>query len=244
MSSERQVVDRRFEGFVFDWDGTAVPNRGADASELRGLVERLCADGAYVAVVSGTHLENVDGQLRARPEPPGRLVLALNRGSEVFAVDGSGPRLVYRRAPTMAEDAALDDAAALTVRRLTERGLAVEIVSQRLNRRKIDLIPVSEWSDPPKARIGELLGAVEQRLFDAGFGGLPEVVEIAIGAGARRGPRGYAGDERRQARGDRAHRQGRLGRVDLRRPLEAWCGSGIGPCRGGRVRQPRRAPGE
>jgi trehalose/maltose hydrolase-like predicted phosphorylase len=180
-------IGRRFEAFVFDWDGTAVPDRGADASELRELVEELCAFGAYVAVVSGTHLENVDAQLAARPAAPGRLVLALNRGSEVFGVDEAGPRLLHRRVATAAEDASLDAAADLAVRRLVERGLGAEIVSQRLNRRKIDLIPVPEWSDPPKARIAELLEAVQERLYGAGLGGLPEVVEIATAAAREAG---------------------------------------------------------
>ena len=33
--------DRRFEAVVFDWDGTAVPDRHADAATLRALVEEL-----------------------------------------------------------------------------------------------------------------------------------------------------------------------------------------------------------
>lgn len=187
MTGHGRACARRFEAVVFDWDGTAVPDRHADASELRELVEGLCAAGAYVAVVSGTHVENIDGQLQARPRPPGRLVLALNRGSEVFTVDDAGPHLVYRRDATGAEHAALDAAAALTVRRLAERGLVTEVVSERLNRRKIDLIPLPGWTDPPKARIAELLDAVEQRLFDVGLGGLPEVVEIATGAAREAG---------------------------------------------------------
>ncbi|MGZ8613039.1 MAG: glycosyl hydrolase family 65 protein, partial [Actinomycetota bacterium] len=62
---------------------------------------------------------------------------------------------------------------------LAERGLHAEVVSQRLNRRKIDVIPEPEWADPPKARIGELLEAVQERLAGAGIAGLPEVVRIA-----------------------------------------------------------------
>jgi len=174
--------DRRFDAFVFDWDGTAVPDRDADASEVRELVERLCATGATIAIVSGTHVGNIDGQLRARPSPPGRLLLALNRGSEVFEVDESGPRLVWRRDATPDEDAKLDRAAALTVRRLSEFGLETAIVSERLNRRKIDLIPTPEWIDAPKARIGELLDAVGERLFGVGLHGLSQVVEIALDA--------------------------------------------------------------
>jgi dihydrofolate reductase len=48
-------------------DGTAVPDRSADASDLRALVEELCALGLDLVVVTGTHVGNVDGQLGARP---------------------------------------------------------------------------------------------------------------------------------------------------------------------------------
>ncbi len=170
---------RRFEAFVFDWDGTAVPDRDADATPVRGLVEALCSLGADVVVVSGTHVGNIDGQLRARPSGPGRLLLALNRGSEVFLVGPDGPVIVERREATPEEEAALDRAARLTVARLAEKGLDAAVVSERLNRRKIDLIPLPEWEDPPKARIDELLGAVEERLQAAGLGGLPDVVDLA-----------------------------------------------------------------
>ena len=70
------VIDRRFEALVFDWDGTAVPDRASDASGVRTLVEALCAAGMHVAVVTGTHVGNVDGLLGARPTGPGRLLLA------------------------------------------------------------------------------------------------------------------------------------------------------------------------
>ena len=59
---------RRFEAIVFDWDGTAVPDRYSDAGRVRGLVEEACALGLELAVVSETHVANVDGQLGARPE--------------------------------------------------------------------------------------------------------------------------------------------------------------------------------
>jgi trehalose/maltose hydrolase-like predicted phosphorylase len=172
---------------VFDWDGTAVPDRRADASAVRDVVERLCAMGMDVAVVSGTHVGNIDGQLRARPRGPGCLHLCLNRGSEVFAVDSEGARCVYRRVASPAEDEALTTAAELAVYRLRARGLQARIVSARLNRRKIDLIPEPEWSDPPKARIEELLLAVEERLRRCGFDGLPEVVAVAEVAAAEAG---------------------------------------------------------
>jgi trehalose/maltose hydrolase-like predicted phosphorylase len=132
--------------------------------------------------VSGTNVGNVDGQLAARPAGPGGLLLALNRGSEVFRVDRDGPQLLWQRTATAGEDAALSRAAQLTLERLAARGLAARIVAERLNRRKIDLIPEPDWKDPPKARIGELLNAVQARLAAAGIDGLTEAVELAYGA--------------------------------------------------------------
>jgi trehalose/maltose hydrolase-like predicted phosphorylase len=179
LASLPRDLDRRFEAVVFDWDGTAVPDRSAEASAVRELIEALCAASMDVAVVTGTHIGNVDGQLRARPAGPGRLYLCLNRGSEVFIVDERGPAVIHRRVPTETEEAALDAAALTTVAKLAERGLRAEIVSQRLNRRKIDVIPDPEWADPPKAKISELLAAVEGRLRSAGLDGLREVVLVA-----------------------------------------------------------------
>ena len=176
------ALARRFEAIVFDWDGTAVPDRAADASTVRALVEQLCRAGVDVAVVSGTHVDNVDGQLRARPVGSGRLLLALNRGSELFEVDGNGPRLVARRDATIDEDGALTRAADETVARLAARGFEARIVSRRLNRRKIDLLPDPEWADPPKAVIDRVVATVEQRLRAAGIDGLVEAARIALDA--------------------------------------------------------------
>jgi hypothetical protein len=176
------MLDRRFEAAVFDWDGTAVPDRHADAARVRELVEALCASGLHVGVVSGTHVGNVDGQLAARPSGPGTLFLCMNRGSEVFSVGRDGPVPIHRRVATAEEDEALTAAADATVERLAERGLRAEIISDRLNRRKIDLIPDPEWADPPKARIDELLTAVESRLSAAGLDGLTDVAALAEAA--------------------------------------------------------------
>ena len=170
-----------------DWDGTAVASRSSDASELRTRIEAACRLGLHVAVVSGTHVENVDGQLRARPGGPGTLHLLLNRGSEVYRVDDDAPKLLHRRAATTEEDLALTRAAELTRGRLADRGLHAEIVSSRLNRRKIDLIPNPAWTDPPKARVAELLEAVTDRLNQHHFKGLAEVVQLAEAAAVEAG---------------------------------------------------------
>jgi trehalose/maltose hydrolase-like predicted phosphorylase len=175
-------LDRRFEAVVFDWDGTAVPDRAADGTEQRALVEELTRLGLDLVAITDTHVGNIDGQLGARPAGPGRLYLCVNRGSEVYVADEGGLELVEDRQATPEENAALDAAAAATVEELARRGLRAEIVSQRLNRRKIDLIPEPEWDDPPKARITELLSAVQERLHEAGLSGLREAVEVSLAA--------------------------------------------------------------
>ena len=71
--------------------------------------------------------------------------------------------------------------------RLRERGLEARIVANRLNRRKIDIIPVPEWTDPKKADIGRLLEAVMARLAAVDMTDLSEVVDLAAGAAALRG---------------------------------------------------------
>jgi trehalose/maltose hydrolase-like predicted phosphorylase len=161
-----------------DWDGAMVTDRHSDATEARRRVEALLAAGVDVAIVSGTHMENIDAQLAARPSGPGRLYLCVNRGSEVFEVGRDGPVPVFERSAELGEDSALDWAAAMTTAQLERAGLVASVVSKRRNRRKIDLIDEPEWADPPKARITELLAAVELRLGQVGLS-LPDVVELA-----------------------------------------------------------------
>ena len=76
----------------------------------------------------------------------------------------------------------------------------------RLNRRKIDLLPEPAWADPPKARIAELVAEATRRLTPPGT--------EACGTSWRSPPPPRwsrtarpSGHERRQARGDRSHRQ-------------------------------------
>jgi trehalose/maltose hydrolase-like predicted phosphorylase len=88
------------------------------------------------------------------------------------------PRPVFARQATPGEDSALDWAAAATTAALARAGLSSSVVAKRRNRRKIDLIDEPEWADPPKARITELLAAVEHRLAGCGLA-LPDVVELA-----------------------------------------------------------------
>lgn len=181
------ALDHRFEAAVFDWDGTAVTDRKADASELRELFSALLEAGFDLAVITGTHIGNVDGQLGLRPHGPGRIIVGCNRGSEVYELTSVGPVLLERRVAGAEEDEMLDRAAEIASERLGEKGLAVSVISDRLNRRKIDLIPLPEWADPPKAELPKLLKAVEARLAKAGIEGLPEAVELVRACGLEAG---------------------------------------------------------
>jgi hypothetical protein len=170
---------------VFDWDGTAVKDRQVNAAPLRRRVEALLQAGVHVAIVSGTNLANIDGQLQARRRgdghdfASGRLWLCLNRGSEVYEIGPHEPELCWRRLGTAAEEGALDDVATRVTEALARKGLRCSVVTDRLNRRKIDLIPEPAWAAPSKELIGELLETVQQRLHDAGIAdGLAEVVAL------------------------------------------------------------------
>jgi trehalose/maltose hydrolase-like predicted phosphorylase len=172
------ALSRRFEALVFDWDTIVVPDRPADAARLRPLIEEASTCGLEVALVSRAHLDSVDPQLDVRPHGPGGLVLAVDRGAEVFSVGSDGPRLVYRCAASETEELALSRAAQLAVQRLASRGLVVRMVCERPHRRTIDLVPEGECADPAKASIRERLEAVEQQFHRAGIGGLSEAVAI------------------------------------------------------------------
>ena len=181
------ALDHRFEAVVFDWDGTAVTDREADASALRELFGVLVDAGFDLAIITGTDIGNVDEQLGLRPHGPGRIIVACNRGSEVYELTSFGPVLLERRDASAEEEEALDRAAELSSARLREKGLTVSVISNRINRRKIDLIPLPEWADPPKAHLSELLKAVEARLANAGIEGLRGAVELTRVCGLEAG---------------------------------------------------------
>jgi hypothetical protein len=174
-----EPLKRRFEAIAFDWDGTAVFDRRVDASSIRVQIERLTSLGVHVGVISGTHVENIDGQLQARPTGPGNLYLCVNRGSEIYQADSDGVHLILRREASAAEEAALDLGAQRCAAALRARGLTLPPITRRFNRRKLDLISMPGWEDPPKARIAELVDAVGERLRSRGLGSLAAVVELA-----------------------------------------------------------------
>jgi hypothetical protein len=178
------AIEHRFRLIVLDWDGTAVENRQEDASPVRERLTCLLQFGVSIVITTGTHFGNIDGQLCEAIRDPAkvRLVVSCNRGSEIYGFGAdSAPVWRYRRQATPEEDrllTAISEAVRDAIVRRT--GLQIDIVYDRLNRRKLDLIPVPEWADPPKSEIGALRAATDARLEQAGFaGGIGAVVVLA-----------------------------------------------------------------
>ncbi|MFS8637027.1 MAG: hypothetical protein FWJ74_03025, partial [Gemmatimonadota bacterium] len=149
---------RPFRLIAFDWDGTAVVDRRADATAVRTVIDRLLRQGVLIAVITGTKFENVDRQLSSGIHGPHkqRLFILTNRGSEVWGFDAAGRRvLLHRRVATPEEERRLTAAAdAVRAALVARTGLDIRVIYDRLNRRQIDLIPLAEWADPPKSQIG------------------------------------------------------------------------------------------
>ncbi|MGC4113185.1 MAG: universal stress protein [Myxococcales bacterium] len=185
-----------FRVIAFDWDGTAVMGRKEDAAEVCALLVRLMRRDVTIVVITGTNLANTTYQLAPAIRDAGdhnrRLFIATNRGSEVYGFDGRGkPVPRFRRTASPEEEARLTAAVEAVRDQLRDRaGIEARIVYDRLNRRKIDLIPLPEWADPPKPEIGRLLDAVQSRLFAGGItGGLQEVLRLSERAAAEAGLR-------------------------------------------------------
>lgn len=176
----------RFKIIAFDWDGTAVVNRQSDATIVGESIEDLLKFGVYMVIITGTNFNNLDRQFCSRisGEHIENLYCCTNRGSEVYGFTGQlhpkNPMLIYKRQASVQEEAALDRVAEAVRDEIAHRtGLEIGIIYDRLNRRKIDLIPVAEWADPPKADIGKLLQVTEQRLVSAGIaGGIREIFAL------------------------------------------------------------------
>jgi Glycosyl hydrolase family 65 central catalytic domain/Glycosyl hydrolase family 65, C-terminal domain len=184
---QEAVIDRTFAAVVLDWGIAVVPDRRASLRGVRRRVEALCADGVHIAVVGGTGCAAVDGRLRARPSGPGRLLLGLNRGSELFEVKADGPHLLRRRVASEAEIAALDRASQVLAGTLASRGLDVRVVAAQRDRRRIDLVPEPARDGPAEARIGELRAVVADRLRRCGFTDIGDVVRLGAQLAAQCG---------------------------------------------------------
>jgi len=181
-SAIERACSRPYPLIAFDWDGTAVPHRKDPAQDVVSRVEKLAELGVINAIITGTNINNLSGIFfdLVRPDLRHTLLACMNRCSEVFSFDEAGNRIVlYARKSQPWEDEAMD-AIAITVRDelKAKYGLESEIIFNRLNRRKIDIIPLPPWSEPPTERIGELLKDVNERLDACGIvGGIKAIMD-------------------------------------------------------------------
>ncbi len=168
---------------AFDWDGTAVENRYVDAAPVAHVLEELMKFGVYIVIITGTNFGNIDRQFCSLITGPHKqnLFVCTDRGLEVTGFDEkSEPVTLYKRVATEKENALLDSVAEAVKHDIeAHSNVSIDIVYNRLNRRKIDLIP--EWENPPKSQIGELLEKTEERLKKGGFkGGIKAAFALAV----------------------------------------------------------------
>ena len=175
-ANDTAIAPARF--IVFDWDGTAVADREPDsARHLIGLLEQVVEHGVRPYIVTGTKHDWIAAQLHGlAPEVAPHVIVCCNRGSEVFRLDPDGAVLLHRRTMTEREGRALLSVGAFLVRPLTEAGHHVPIVTDRLNRIKVDLLP--DWTDPPKRQIETVANLANSRYRD--FGGLEGLLHATL----------------------------------------------------------------
>lgn len=156
-----------YKVIIFDWDGTAVFDRKSDPWSLIEILEGVLRRGIICVVVTETSFNNVFDQAIRYISPLAKVnvYVCSNRGSEVYTFDELGnEKLLFRRLSTLEEDSALDRAIDGLKNYLGNLGLEATIVRDRLNRRKLDLIPIEPWKNPKKDQFHELLNAEQYRL--------------------------------------------------------------------------------
>ncbi|MFH0702071.1 MAG: hypothetical protein V2B14_00830 [bacterium] len=166
-------LNKKFKIIAFDWDGTAVVDRTVDASLVTNKIEELLKLGIYIVVITGTNFENIDKQFSSliNGKHKQNLYICANRGSEVYGFDDkSRQNLLYIRKATEKENYLLDKIVEKTKEDIEKNSnIKVNIIYNRLNRRKLDLI--TEWKNPKKYEIDKLLFETQNRLEKGGFAG-------------------------------------------------------------------------
>jgi hydroxymethylpyrimidine pyrophosphatase-like HAD family hydrolase len=149
--------------------------------KVKKRLETLLKAGVLCIIITGTNFNNINNQFckKVNPKLKKNLYVCCNRGSEVFGFDKKGEKiLLYRRKATINENAIMNKISCEIKDWLArDYNLNVEIIFNRFNRRKLDLIPIEKWSNPKKEKIGELLIAVEKRLSNSKVeGGIKKVI--------------------------------------------------------------------
>jgi len=172
-----------FKIIAFDWDGTAVENRKVDASSVTAKLAELLKLGIYIVIITGTNFDNIDRQSTSliKGTYKKNLYVCTNRGSEVFGFNENSDLMqLYKRNATETENLMLDKISEKVKSEIENiSDVKINIIYNRLNRRKIDLIP--EWPDPQKSEIDKLLLETEKRLNNNGYsGGIKKAYKLLL----------------------------------------------------------------
>src|SRR5437879_568450 len=106
MEPMQKNLSHRFKIIAFDWDGTAVINRRADATEVGRAMEELLKLSVYMVIITGTNFGHLDRQFCSKIQGPHKAYLfaCTNRGSEVFgftkSLQPSEPVVIFKREAT------------------------------------------------------------------------------------------------------------------------------------------------
>lgn len=166
-------LNHNFKIIVFDWDGTAVNTRNDDISELIAVLEKLLIKNIFIVVVTGTNFVNIDRQFSSyiKGIHKQNLYICTNRGSEVYGFNQKSEAiLLYQVNISEEENNILNQIAEKTKSDIIascKNEIALNIIYDRLNRKKLDLIP--EWENPLKSEISELITQTENKLKNNGF---------------------------------------------------------------------------
>lgn len=136
---------KNYQAIFFDWDGTAVEARRADATRVLAAMKRLLLGGVKLVIVSGTTYGNLCGGGLAELLPPAalqNLYLGLARGNYDYGYTKEGQLFpLVDATPNRQQALALHDAAYAVHRTLLlQNGLCTDIVFSRPNYCKIDLM--------------------------------------------------------------------------------------------------------
>lgn len=191
MEREKRV-QKKYKAIFFDWDGTAVKNRRANADEVCSLMKTLLEQGVVLCIISGTTYENIAGGLlheRFTPAMRKNLFLGLARGSHNLGFDDKG-ELKFLTNPQLPLQTvlAIHDTSYAVHRHLLERyNYPTDIVFGRPNYCKIDILTDANRAEALYMS-GHEIDKVKRALSDAGFaGGIMGLMDLAKELGRKQG---------------------------------------------------------
>lgn len=182
-----------YKAVFFDWDGTAVPSRYADASRVLSAMEKVLRKGIKLIIVSGTTYENICGgkleQLLPK-EALQNLYLGLARGNFDYGYDEEGRlKLCTDATPNEEETLRLHDAIyAIHRHLLKENHYRTDVVFSRPNYCKVDLmVENTRGADQAFIQADEVEKVNAILREHQVEGGLPGLLELACEIGRENG---------------------------------------------------------